>query len=259
MILIGQYDSSFVRRVAIALRLYDLPFEHRPWSVFSDGDKVMALNPLMRVPTLVLDDGEVLVDSASMIDFIDGLAPAGQALFPRQEPQRRRALKVAALATGIADKAVSPVLRIAPARTLAGVGGARRALPRADRRCSGCARSRSRRLAGRLLVRRRDRPCRHRRRLRAASSRRGASRSCGRKGPCRARGPLRASGGAAGLPRDQPALHRAGLSASQPARLMPSMRTRPSAPSVQARMPPSGRRLAFTRNGAPAISGATPR
>jgi glutathione S-transferase len=30
MILIGQYDSSFVRRVAIALRLYGLPFEHRP-------------------------------------------------------------------------------------------------------------------------------------------------------------------------------------------------------------------------------------
>lgn len=57
MILIGQYDSSFVRRVGIALTLYRLPFEHRPWSVMSDAEKIRALNPLVRVPTLVLDDG----------------------------------------------------------------------------------------------------------------------------------------------------------------------------------------------------------
>ena len=43
MILIGQYDSPFVRRVAIALRLYDLPFEHRPWSTFGDADKDRAV------------------------------------------------------------------------------------------------------------------------------------------------------------------------------------------------------------------------
>lgn len=107
MILIGQYDSPFVRRVAIALRLYGLAFEHRPWSVFGDADKVRAVNPLTRVPTLVLDDGEVLVDSASMIDFIDSLVPPERAMFPREEPARRRAVRIAALATGLADKAVS--------------------------------------------------------------------------------------------------------------------------------------------------------
>ena len=48
MILIGQYDSSFVRRVGIALRIYELAFEHRPWSVFSDRERVQAFNPLMR-------------------------------------------------------------------------------------------------------------------------------------------------------------------------------------------------------------------
>jgi Glutathione S-transferase, N-terminal domain len=52
MILIGQYDSPFVRRVAIALRLYGLPFEHRPWSTFGEGDKIAPFNPLRRVPTL---------------------------------------------------------------------------------------------------------------------------------------------------------------------------------------------------------------
>lgn len=34
MQLIGMLDSPFVRRVAIALRLLDLPYEHRPLSVF---------------------------------------------------------------------------------------------------------------------------------------------------------------------------------------------------------------------------------
>ncbi|KQV34368.1 MULTISPECIES: glutathione S-transferase family protein [unclassified Rhizobium] len=107
MILIGQYDSSFVRRVGIALRLYNLPFEHQPWSVFSEGDKVQSINPLMRVPTLILDGGDVLVDSPSMLDYLDGLMPEDQRLFPAHEPERRRAMRIAALATGLADKGVS--------------------------------------------------------------------------------------------------------------------------------------------------------
>ena len=107
MILIGQYDSPFVRRVGIALTLYGLPFEHRPWSVFGDVEKIRAYNPLVRVPTLVLDDGDVLVESHNMLDYLDSRVPAGRAMFPAAEPARHRALKVAALATGLGDKAVS--------------------------------------------------------------------------------------------------------------------------------------------------------
>lgn len=107
MILIGQYDSPFVRRVGIALTLYDLPFEHRPWSTFGNADKIRPYNPLTRVPTLVLDDSEVLIESHSILDYLDSLMPAGNAMFPTGEPARRRALKVAALATGFAEKAVS--------------------------------------------------------------------------------------------------------------------------------------------------------
>ena len=107
MILIGQYDSPFVRRVGIALTLYDLPFEHRPWSTFGEADKIRPYNPLTRVPTLVLDDGEVLIESHCILDYLDSLVPAGRAMFPKAEPERRRALKVAALASGLADKAVS--------------------------------------------------------------------------------------------------------------------------------------------------------
>jgi len=106
MILIGQYDSSFVRRVGIALTLYGLPFEHRPWSVFGDGEKIQALNPLMRVPTMVLDDGTVLVDSVTILDHIDSLVPEAERLWPTPD-ERRHALKVMALATGFADKGVS--------------------------------------------------------------------------------------------------------------------------------------------------------
>lgn len=107
MILIGQYDSPFVRRVGITLALYGLPFEHRPWSVFADGEKVRAFNPLMRVPTLVLDDDEVLFDSAGMIDALDDIAGPERALCPRSGPLRRQTLSVVALAMGAAEKAVS--------------------------------------------------------------------------------------------------------------------------------------------------------
>lgn len=107
MILIGQYDSPYVRRVAIALTLYQLPFTHRPWSVFGDLEKVQASNPLVRVPTLVLDDGAVLIESHSILDYLDDLVGAERALFPAAGVARRDALRVAALATGMGDKAVS--------------------------------------------------------------------------------------------------------------------------------------------------------
>ncbi len=86
MILIGQFDSSFTRRVGIALHIYGLPFEHRPWSVFGDADRVMALNPLGRVPILVLDDGTALVDSHMILDHLDSRVDPGARLFPVAEP-----------------------------------------------------------------------------------------------------------------------------------------------------------------------------
>jgi glutathione S-transferase len=107
MILIGQYDSSFVRRVAVALKLYSLPFEHRPWSITGDSDKIQQYNPLIRVPTLVLDNGDVLIESNLILDYVDSLVPADRRMYPQAEPERHRALHVSALATGMADKAVS--------------------------------------------------------------------------------------------------------------------------------------------------------
>jgi glutathione S-transferase len=107
MILVGMYDSPFVRRVAIAMRLYGMTFEHRPWSVFRDANEVAAFNPLIRVPTLVLDDGETLIESAAIIDALDDLVEPSRALMPGSGPERRAHLRVCALATGLADKVVA--------------------------------------------------------------------------------------------------------------------------------------------------------
>lgn len=107
MFLIGQYDSPFVRRVAIALKLYGIAFEHRPWSTFGDADKIAPYNPLRRVPTLVLDSGEALIESTAILDYLDELAGADQAMIAPRGEARRHHLRICALAMGLGDKAVS--------------------------------------------------------------------------------------------------------------------------------------------------------
>src|SRR5205085_7899221 len=101
------YDSPFVRRVAIALRLYGIAFEHKPWSTFGDADTIAPYNPLRRVPTLVLDGGEALIESAMILDYLDELVGPDKAMIADHGGVRRRALKICALGSGLADKAVS--------------------------------------------------------------------------------------------------------------------------------------------------------
>lgn len=107
MMLIGMFDSPFVRRVAISMRLLNVPFEHANWSIGKDFERIREYNPLGRVPTLVLDDGEALIESASILDYLDELAGPERALLPRAGAARRTALKLMAIATGAADKGVS--------------------------------------------------------------------------------------------------------------------------------------------------------
>jgi glutathione S-transferase len=107
MILIGQYDSPFVRRVAVSLHHYHMPFTRRPLSVFGDKKEVQAINPLLRVPILILEDGEVLVDSHAILDHLDEVAGPARALTPAHGPARRKVKQACALATGISDKVVS--------------------------------------------------------------------------------------------------------------------------------------------------------
>ena len=107
MILIGQYDSPFVRRVAIAMRLYGIEFEHRPWSTFGDADKIAAYNPLRRVPTLVLDSGEALIESAMILDYLDDRVGESKAMIAKSGEARWKHQRICALAMGLGDKGVS--------------------------------------------------------------------------------------------------------------------------------------------------------
>ena len=109
MFLIGQYDSPFVRRVAIALKLYGIAFDHKPWSTFGDAEKIAPYNPLRRVPTLVLDFGEALIESHIILDYLDELVGEEKAMIPPHGAERRRHLRICALATGLGDKSVSLV------------------------------------------------------------------------------------------------------------------------------------------------------
>lgn len=125
MILIGQYDSPFVRRVAVAMNLYGFSYEHRPWSTFGDADQVARFNPLRRVPTLVLDDGEALIESFAILDHLDEIAGEDRALIPRAGIERRAVLRICALATGLCDKMVALVYERALHETLSPVWVAR--------------------------------------------------------------------------------------------------------------------------------------
>jgi glutathione S-transferase len=105
MLLIGMFDSPYVRRVAITMKLQGVAFEHASWSVGKDLAKIQQHNPLGQVPTLVLDDGEALIESAMILDYLDDLAGPARALLPASGAPRRQAQKLVALAMGVADKA----------------------------------------------------------------------------------------------------------------------------------------------------------
>lgn len=104
MLLIGVNRSPYTRRVAITLKAYGLAFEQRDLSGFGNRSEVRAVNPLGRIPALVLDNGEALVDSAAIIDHLDEVVGRERALTPPAGAERRAVLRVAALMMGACDK-----------------------------------------------------------------------------------------------------------------------------------------------------------
>jgi len=107
MILIGMFDSPFVRRVAVSMKLLGMEFEHRDWSVGRDFERIRQYNPLGRVPTLVQPGGEALIESSAILDFLDERAGPERALLPQSGKARRDALRIMAVATGAAEKGVT--------------------------------------------------------------------------------------------------------------------------------------------------------
>jgi glutathione S-transferase len=113
MILIGMFDSPFVRRVAVSMNLLQMPFEHRNWSVGKDFELIRQFNPLGRVPALVQPDGDTLIESAAILDFLDENAGPARALLPPCGELRREALRIMAIAVGSAEKGVLQVYETA--------------------------------------------------------------------------------------------------------------------------------------------------
>jgi glutathione S-transferase len=107
MILIGQLDSPFVRRVAVTLHTYGMPYDSEALSVFADYAALREVNPLGQVPALVLDDTETLFDSTAILDHLDAQADPAVRLVPEAGAERRRVLRGIAVGLGAAVKAVA--------------------------------------------------------------------------------------------------------------------------------------------------------
>lgn len=107
MILYGQYDSPFVRRVAVTLHLYGMAFERNIVSAYGDFETLLQSNPLGKVPALELDSGELLFDSQAILDHLDQAAGPDRALVPAEGQARRAVLRRATVALGLAEKAVA--------------------------------------------------------------------------------------------------------------------------------------------------------
>lgn len=108
MELIGMLDSPYVRRTAISLRLLGLPFTHRSMSVFRHFDEFQQINPLVKAPTLVLDDGSLLTESGLIIDWAQAKSDL-PALMPTNGAHHQRALRLTGIALAASEKSVQIV------------------------------------------------------------------------------------------------------------------------------------------------------
>lgn len=106
MILIGRYLSPFVRRVATSMQWLEIPYEHRSLSPAKDAQAIREVNPLGKVPVVILDDGEILVESTAILDTLLESVP-GQTLLPGSGSARRQVLQRTGIMTSALDKAVA--------------------------------------------------------------------------------------------------------------------------------------------------------
>lgn len=109
MRLIGMMDSPYVRRVAVSLKLLGLAHTHEQISVFRHYDTFAAINPVVKAPTLVTDEGTVLLDSSLILDYLERLAPAERRLTPAAPHDFLRSQRVLGLALAACEKAVQVV------------------------------------------------------------------------------------------------------------------------------------------------------
>ena len=104
MKLFGTYLSPFSRRVAVALISRGMSYTHEDLNGYMNPERAGALNPVGKVPVLVLDDGEALIDSSAILDYLNEVFGPRQALLEQSGPARRAVLRAAAFATTIYEQ-----------------------------------------------------------------------------------------------------------------------------------------------------------
>jgi len=109
MQLIGMLDSPYVRRVAVSLQLLGLRFEHQSVSVFSTFAQFQKINPVVKAPSLVCDDGSVLMDSTLILQYTEAIAEPQASLMPRGTVELQRSLRIIGLALAACEKSVQIV------------------------------------------------------------------------------------------------------------------------------------------------------
>ena len=104
MILVGQFDSPVTRRVGVVLHHYRIPYTRDTRPIFGDAAEIAKITPMIRIPALILDDGEVLIDSGAILDYLDEQVGPARALIPPSGPQRRKILQTTARAHSCFEK-----------------------------------------------------------------------------------------------------------------------------------------------------------
>lgn len=110
MRLIGMLDSPYVRRVAISLEFLGIPFEQDAISVFSTYEAFQRVNPVVKAPTLVCDDGEVLMDSSLILQFVEATRTGGDSLWSLGDATRmQHEMRAVSLALAACEKSAQIV------------------------------------------------------------------------------------------------------------------------------------------------------
>ena len=105
MKLVGPYLSGFTRRTAITMKLLGIPFEHLNLNAYTQKEEVRRYSPMGKVPALVLDNGEAMIDSGGIIDVLQEMAgPEKLTLIPPSGPARFEALKLIGIGMNIYPK-----------------------------------------------------------------------------------------------------------------------------------------------------------
>ncbi|MGD9603446.1 MAG: glutathione S-transferase [Gammaproteobacteria bacterium] len=109
MRLVGMLDSPYVRRVAITCDCLGVAFVHEPLSVFTTFEAFQRINPVVKAPTLVCDDGEAMMDSSLILQFVEATCSHGRTLWPADARERQHDFRAVSLALAACEKSVQIV------------------------------------------------------------------------------------------------------------------------------------------------------